>query len=81
MTCKNCIGYEYCNPQPKNPRNVEKWCNKFKNKADFVKVRRGEWEASVMGTGAPHCSLCKGVAPLRYTYCPNCGADMRGGRK
>lgn len=38
MTCKNCIGYEYCNPQPKNPRNVERWCDKFKNKADFVEM-------------------------------------------
>lgn len=39
-TCKNCIGYEYCNPQPKNPRKVEKWCDRFKNKADFVEVVR-----------------------------------------
>ena len=42
MTCKDCIGYEYCNPQPKNPRKVEKWCDKFKNKADFVEVVRCE---------------------------------------
>ena len=39
-TCRDCIGYEYCNPQPKNPRKVEKWCDKFKNKADFVEVVR-----------------------------------------
>ena len=39
-TCKDCIGYEYCNPQPKNPRKVEKWCDRFKNKADFVEVVR-----------------------------------------
>ena len=40
MTCKDCIGGNYCDPQPNNPRNVEKWCEKFKNKADFVEVVR-----------------------------------------
>lgn len=43
-TCKDCIGYEYCNPQPKNPRKVEKWCDRFKNKADFVEVKHGYWK-------------------------------------
>lgn len=48
--------------------------------ADVEEVRHGYWEASVMGTGAPHCSLCNGVAPSRYTRCPHCGAKMDGGK-
>lgn len=44
--------------------------------ADVAEVKHGEWKASVMGTGAPHCSLCNGATPLRYTYCPHCGAKM-----
>lgn len=48
--------------------------------ADVEEVKHGEWKASVMSTGAPHCSLCNGVAPSRYTYCPHCGAKMDGGK-
>ncbi|MBQ2897995.1 MAG: hypothetical protein IJE46_06740 [Clostridia bacterium] len=49
--------------------------------ADVEKVKHGEWKSSVMSTGAPHCSLCNAVAPSRYTYCPHCGAKMRGDKE
>lgn len=49
--------------------------------ADVAEVKHGEWKSSVMSTGAPHCSLCNGVAPSRYTYCPHCGAKMDGERR
>lgn len=47
--------------------------------AEVAEVKRGEWKSSVMNTGAPHCSLCNGVALSRHTYCPHCGAKMDGG--
>jgi hypothetical protein len=80
MTCKDCIGYEYCNPQPKNPRQVEKWCKKFKNKADFVEIVRcakckyGEVGIFSKAKGgediACYCTLKK-VVTNTDSYCPS----------
>ena len=28
---------------------------------------------------APHCSNCEYMSFIRYDYCPNCGAKMKGG--
>jgi hypothetical protein len=62
-------------------------CRFFKNKADFVEVKRGEWFDKP--TGAYHrmqswCSACGkhsgigGIESNRHKpFCPNCGADMR----
>lgn len=59
MTCKDCIGGKYCNPQPNNPRNVEKWCGKFKNKADFVEVVRcKDCKNSIRTHAILHEKLC-----------------------
>lgn len=81
MTCKDCIGYEYCNPQPRNPRMVEKWCEKFKNKADFVEVVRCEkckyGNVSVFSRSkdgeediACYCKIKNKVTDLD-SYCPS----------
>lgn len=78
-SCKDCIHHKICRIAYHNgdDRVLEKSpCAYYKNKADLVEVKRGEWKASVMSTGAPHCSLCNGVAPSRFTYCPRCGAKM-----
>ncbi len=83
-SCKDCIHYKICRIVYRNgdDRVLENSpCVNFKNKADFVEVKHGEWKASVMNTGAPHCSLCNGATPLRYIYCPYCGAKMDGERK
>lgn len=54
----------------------------------FKEERRGEWVSS--GCGHDVCSECRkvyadgyftamGVKPrAKFSYCPNCGADMRG---
>lgn len=40
---------------------------------------QGEWSFNPYDS-CSYCSLCKVKAPFGYkNYCPNCGADMRGG--
>lgn len=63
-------------------------CELFKNKADVVEVKRGEWIDKPSGRYshiASWCSVCGnksgigGIESNRHKpYCPNCGADMRG---
>lgn len=77
--CKQCFHLELCGKLICRENDGTIACGDFINKADVEVVRHGEWKASVMSTGAPHCSLCNGVAQSRYTYCPHCGAKMDGG--
>jgi len=44
-------------------------------------VARGKWRKSELLNYNPECSVCSYVSRERYNYCPNCGADMRGGRQ
>lgn len=39
--------------------------------------KKGEWTdlGGVIRWGCPHCHYAQEV---RYNFCPNCGADMRG---
>lgn len=67
-------------------------CKHFKNKADFVEVKRGEWIKKFKYSHGyddyynTECSLCgykaeKSGAGDKLSldnFCPNCGADMRG---
>lgn len=48
---------------------------------DVVKVVHGEW---VVCDAPPptwwyECSICHKAGNVEYNYCPNCGAEMRGG--
>lgn len=55
--------------------------------ADVVEVRHGKWvDGDVDGIGAcgieyryKKCSICdyEYSFPMKYNFCPNCGADMR----
>ena len=48
--------------------------------AGYRKVERGEWMP--YSSTMMECSVCKRHTPRhRYNFCPNCGADMRGGDK
>lgn len=49
--------------------------------ADVRPVVRGQWVKDI--TGQLFCSNCKnyGVPNRKTDYCPNCGADMRGGEE
>jgi NADH pyrophosphatase NudC (nudix superfamily) len=58
----------------------------FKNKADFVEVKHGEWRNVYMSSPSSFvgtCSECKRSSdippPEQARYCPRCGADMRKG--
>lgn len=44
--------------------------------ADVVEVVHGEW---IDKGHYRYCSVCNYNNPHIYNYCPNCGADMRGG--
>ncbi len=47
--------------------------------ADVVEVKHGKWEED---SGNIACSECHTIWLYRRTdFCPNCGADMRGGMK
>lgn len=68
MTCKDCVYYPAC--------TYHMWCDLFKNKADVVEVKHGEWLNGVTGYT---CSVCDKQEPTkRFLYCPNCGAKMDG---
>jgi Zn finger protein HypA/HybF involved in hydrogenase expression len=44
--------------------------------ADVVERKRGEWFDR--GSLSCRCSNCGCKANKEYSFCPNCGADMRG---
>ena len=83
MTCKNCIHDEVCNIHGYIDADE---CACFKNKADFVEVKHGEW-----GYGrSMHKKVClrcgtempfkkKGTYHIVWysNYCPECGAEMK----
>lgn len=45
-------------------------------------VRHGRWEDKPhkMMDECPCCSECGSFNPIKYRYCPNCGAKMDGGK-
>jgi hypothetical protein len=48
--------------------------------ADVAEVRHGEWIVDDPIQFITHCSNCKWTnVHYAWSYCPNCGADMRGG--
>lgn len=59
--------------------------------ADYRKQRDGEWETichlrtDVFNAYSHICSKCKyfykDFRPVGYTYCPRCGAKMKGGEE
>ena len=55
--------------------------------ADVEEVRHGEWQIvdSDIGYVELECSLCRNKLLFNtddgFTYCPNCGAKMDGGRR
>lgn len=96
MTCKDCVHYELCFDythlkHSKNlPDNRENVCEHFKNKANFVEVKQGEW-IYWQPDGLNHlwnCSVCNNSisTPMKFVadhikYCEHCGAKMDGERK
>ena len=50
--------------------------------ADYRKQREGEWKHHKSTAGGIHdtyrCSICDHVTGWTTTFCPNCGAKMKG---
>ena len=86
MTCKDCVHYAVC--RFVEPYHLDVKCNHFKNKADFVEVKHGEWfvdDFKRQNKKFLTCSECRAVIDCNVTYvdeneydfCPYCGVDMR----
>ena len=101
MTCKDCVHYEVCNRVEKQIvftnssfeeviNSLILGCRHFKNKADFVEIKHGEW-VYWQPDGTNHlwtCSVCDGAisTPMPFVakhiaYCERCGAKMDGERR
>ncbi len=42
-------------------------------------VKHGEWKPMMSVCNRGMCSVCDEVGAIRWNYCPNCGAKMKGG--
>lgn len=49
-----------------------------KSISELTKRKKGEW--TKIGDRAYRCSVCNDVSCCMGDYCPDCGADMRGGK-
>jgi hypothetical protein len=102
MICEDCVHHDLCfdngtlfinfTTTGRKAENVETNCpfKNFKNKADFVEVKHGEWEKAqfVQRSGFRTvrdyiCSICGKVYAIEQpcnlmNYCPHCGAKMDG---
>ena len=54
--------------------------------ADVQEVKHGEWKVAMLDHESMgcrpkvhYCSVCNHITTFRTFFCPNCGADMRGG--
>ena len=79
MTCKDCVHYVVCETHERVNGIKANLCGLFKNKADFVEVKHGEWIKGDMPTyGGYKCSVCReNTVHYKAKFCPECGADMR----
>lgn len=78
MTCKDCVHYEMCEEIENMPlRRSFVWysfhsgCPHFKNKADFVEVKRGRWIEKEKG----YTTNLGGKGKTPYRECSICGWD------
>ena len=87
MTCKDCIHYDDCLNDERTRyysatiscNVVEKHCDFFKDKTDFVKVKHAKWIYEVKYYS---CSNCAGkrfnlLLGTDAEFCPYCGAKMK----
>ena len=79
--CKDCIHTDVCTlPFNAFETQVEfaHVCHHFKNKADFVVMKKAKW---IYATDCYRCSICAGkrfnlLLGTDAEYCPYCGAKM-----
>lgn len=81
-TCKDCIHEKVCVWNAELEEACNEDCSDFKNKADYAKVKHGQW---LHKNGEMICSVCGGEALMdevyyESPYCPDCGAILDGGK-
>ena len=87
MTCYDCLHHDACSNAGDGGYSYLKEdsskCKYFKNKADYVEIKHGEWKEREWTDEYQHiCSLCHSTArvhpqSVEYRYCPYCGARMK----
>ena len=73
-TCEKCIHYEVCR-YPLEWRAFPDTCWKYEEPRPH-----GEWVCKGAVGNGTWCSVCDTnikLFPNKYSFCPNCGADMR----
>lgn len=93
MTCKECLHYQVCAENGihytdeyikgiTTANDVKSLCVRFKNKADYRKVKCAHWEkVGIWGdTGSVQyrCTVCNETTfdTEYFMYCPKCGAKI-----
>lgn len=79
--CKGCKEYD------KEKHCCPRWNKVIRNTVEELKLGKpkGKWKRRLVDSGFSadwHCSECGWKTALEehgYNFCPNCGADMRGG--
>lgn len=88
--CYECIHIDACSDASEagfSSLKLDYDCKHFKNKADLMEVKHGEWKPEHIFNEDKlcftvyHCSQCKAVYSFPHNYCPCCGAKMDGGKK
>ena len=76
VMCKSCeeVSGGCCKDKPCG--NVLREARRIYD-AGYRKQSEGEWEQ--IGLQNPKCSLCRRYNYEKSTFCPNCGAKMKGG--
>ena len=47
--------------------------------AGYRKQSEGEWKPIMTMCNRGECAKCGEIGAMRWKYCPNCGAKMKGG--
>ena len=90
-TCRECICEDVCSiknnvlcqldtfvyEEYSNMPNVEKYCERFKSKSDYVKRERGEWRKENNKRTCSRCGYYYFANGNSFNFCPECSADMR----
>ena len=77
LYCMICMETNICYQSKENCKDL-----KLFDRLPSVQPERakGEWVKLKVGYGCPFCSLATNQRGIElYRFCPNCGADMRGG--
>ena len=87
MTCKDCIHRDVCYKRESVPdENYAEKCGDFISDKVLEERPKGEWE--LFNSYYRKCNKCERMVGFDYAdpdhgnwfnFCPNCGAEMKGG--